>query len=322
MATGYSTVTISKALRDRNDLAKDTKELIRQKADEMGYVPNSAANALRFGHTRMLALTLVDISNPYWGRFAKCADQIANAYGYTTMIMNTEMDGKSEECAIRTAVERGVDGLIIDPSTCYQENVRILQKMGIPFVVAGYVGEADRMDAVFFNEGMGAFLAAKRFVEQGRRKLLMLNLPKGLMTEKVREAGFLTALREENIDMSNVRLGNVENGEGECIRVLRSLQKQLPNADGVLAYSDHRALEVADELISQGIRIPEDVAVIGFGDLESHLRIPYSLTTLHMSPIDTATEAMELLIKRIQGKLAPEPIHIQIPTHIVLRRSC
>jgi len=319
--TGYSVITISKALRDSSDLAESTIKLIRETAKEMGYVVNSAANALRSGQTMMLAMTLVDVANPFWSNFAKKADTIARTHGYTTMIMNTDMDGDREEFAIRTAVERGVDGLIIDPSVSYRDNVELLEKMGIPFVVVSYMPEDEKVDAVFFDEYHGAYIAARRFLSQGRRRLLMLNLPVGLPSADARAQGVLDALREEGLGPECVLIANVPNGEGECIRVLRESLAKKPDADGILTYSDHRAMEVADELMGMGVRIPEDIALIGCGNQETHLRIPFSLTTVDAPPMALAREATDLLIRRIQEDHDHKPAHIMIPVHLIERKS-
>lgn len=319
--TGYSVITISKALRGGNDLAESTIKLIRETAKEMGYVVNSAANALRSGQTKMLAMTLVDVANPFWSNFAKKADAIARTHGYTTMIMNTDMDGDSEEFAIRTAVERGVDGLIIDPSVSYRDNVELLEKMGIPFVIVSYMPEDEKVDAVFFDEYRGAYIAAKRFLSQGRRRLLMLNLPVGLPSVDARARGVLDALREEGLGPESVLIANVPNGEGECIRVLRESLAKKPDADGILAYSDHRAMEIADELMGMGVRIPEDIALIGCGNQEAHLRIPFSLTTVDAPPMTLAREATDLLIRRIQEDHDHKSVHVMIPVHLIERKS-
>jgi LacI family transcriptional regulator len=269
----------------------------------------------------MIALTLVDISNPFWSCFAKKADAIARAHGYTTMIMNTDMDGDSEAFAIRTAVERGVDGLIIDPSVCYRENVEVLQKMGIPFVVVSYMPEEDDMDAVFYDEYQGAYLLVKRLLDGGRRWLIMLNLPGGLPSAAVRANAALDALREQGLGPENILIASVPNGDGECIRVLRESLAAMPGADGILTYGDHRAMEVADELMEMGVRIPEDIALVGCGNQESHLRIPFSLTTIDSPPMTLAREAITLLIRRMKEDGPAKAEHIQIPVHLMARKS-
>ena len=319
--TGYSVITISKALRGSSDLADGTVERIRETAKEMGYVANSAASALRSGQTHMIALTLVDISNPFWSCFAKKADAVARAHGYATMIMNTDMDGGSEAFAIRTAIERGVDGLIIDPSVCYRENVEVLQKMGIPFVVVSYMPKEDNLDAVFFDEYQSANLLAKQLLSKGRRRLIMLNLPGDLPSARIRAQAVQDALQEEGLGPENVLIVSVPNGDGECIRVLRESLKARPDADGIMTYGDHRAMEVADELMEMGVRIPEDIALVGCGNQESHLRIPFSLTTVDSPPMTLAREATELLIRRMKEDFQPKAVHIQIPVHLVARKS-
>ena len=319
--TGYSVITISKALRDSSDLAEGTIQRIREVAKEMGYVANSAANALRSGQTKMIALTLVDISNPFWGCFAKTSDAIARAHGYTTIIMNTDMDGGSEALAIRTAVERGVDGLIIDPSICYRENIEVLDKMGIPFVIVSYMQKEDQLDAVYYDEYQSSYLLAKRMISTGRRRLIMLNLPEGLPSATVRAQAVMDALREDGLGPQNVLIASVPNGDGECIRILRESLVAKPDTDGILTYGDHRAMEVADELMEMGVRIPEDIALVGCNNQQSHLRIPFSLTTIDSPPMILAREATELLIKRMQVDFEPKAVHIQIPVHLVERKS-
>jgi LacI family transcriptional regulator len=95
----------------------------------------------------------------------------------------------------------------------------------------------------------------------------------------------------------------------------------MPDTDGILTYGDHRAMEVADELMEMGVRIPEDIALVGCGNQESHLRIPFSLTTVDSQPMALAREAAELLIKRMKEDFQPKSVHIKIPVHLVGRKS-
>lgn len=319
--TGYSTITISKALRDKSDLADSTKTLIRDTAREMGYVGNGAASALRSGRTYMLAMTLVDVSNPYWGLFAKKAEEIARGYGYTFMIMNTDMDGLSEERAIRTAVERGVDGLLIDPSEHYQENVRILQKSKTPFVITGGVPEDAPVDAVWYDEYQSSYLATQALLAQGRRRLMMINLPDGLYSTEQRARGALAAMREAGLGEDSIDIRNVPNGIGKCLLAFQEALALHPDVDGVMTYSDHRAWEIASAIQKAGKRIPEDIAIVGCGDLAPAISIPFPIPTVSSHPVEQARLATELLIRRILGQLDGAPVHKNLPVHLVPREN-
>lgn len=321
-ATGYSVITVSKTLRDADDIAEQTKRLIRQKAQEMHYVRNGAANALRSGCAKMLGLMLVDISNPFWSNFAKKAEEIARSNGYSTLIMNSDMDGDSEERAIRTAIAQGIDGMLIDPSATYYENTRLLEASGIPFVIVGSNCQDRQVSSVWFDDYLGGRLAAERFLKRGRRKLMMLGLPQNLSGASERVSGFLETLHMENADDACVSMRYVQSRELDCDEIIHEELSKHPDIDGIFACTDRNALSIAYILKERGVRIPEDISLVGFGDMQSYLRIPFPLTTLHASPFDLATNAVEMLMSRLDEDAdLTTPIYRKLPVSFVERDS-
>lgn len=320
-ATGYSVITVSKALRKAGDISESTKALIEQKAREMQYVHNGAANALRSGRAKMLALTLVDISNPFWSAFAKQAEESARAKGYSLLIMNTDMDGVSEERAIRAAIARGIDGMLIDPSMYYLENVRILQASGIPYLIVGCNCQPQGESCVWFDDYLGGKLAAERFLRLGRRHLLMLSLPEWLSSATERVDGFLDALAARDAREACVSIRYMPSREVNSDEIIAEELAAHPEIDGIFASSDRSALAVASILMDMGKRIPEDISLIGFGDLQSHLRIPFGLTTLHAAPFDLARCAVGLLMDALEDDASGEAIYRKLPVSLVERMS-
>ncbi len=135
--TGYSVNTVSRALRDKEDVAHKTRERIRRVAAEMGYISNKPAASLRLGYTKTIAVILGDISNPHFAVMMKEIEARAREYGYISVLLNTNEETARETDAIRAALNQNVDGIILCPARQDIQNLQFLKRLGIPFVLIG-----------------------------------------------------------------------------------------------------------------------------------------------------------------------------------------
>ena len=136
-ALGYSINTVSRALRDKEDIAPATRERIQRTAREMGYINNTLAASLRLGYTNTIAVILGDVSNAHFAIMMKEIEAYARANGYVSFLLNTDEDSELERKAIQTALNKNVDGIIWCPAQSDGENLALLRETGIPFVLIG-----------------------------------------------------------------------------------------------------------------------------------------------------------------------------------------
>lgn len=314
--TGFSVNTVSKALRDKPDISRQTKELVRQAAKEMGYVGNSMASALRSGHSNVLALIVSDISNPFFGILCKEIEQQAAKHNYTVAVFNTEENAQREDRAIWTALSQNVDGVLLTPSQHSAEGIRLLQEHGKPCVLIGRYFPELAADAVVFDDAQGGYLAGKHLLRQGCRNLLMVNAPCNTSAEH-RAEGFAKAMTE--VPGAKCRLLMAESPLGGVKDILKSAYQEAP-FDGIFAYSDLFAMEAASVLEEMGL--PNGaVKLVGFDDIQSRLALPLPLTSVSAGKAAFGEALVSLLLRRIFGDTSDFPVRKVLPTTLVVRKS-
>ena len=314
--TGFSVNTVSKALRDADDLSVQTKRMIRDAAKRLGYVANNMASALRSGYSNVLALIVADISNPFFGILCKEIEQQAARHNYTVIVFNTEEDPEKEDRAIRTALSQNVDGVLLAPSQNGAEAVRQLQAYGKPCVLIGrYFVDRDA-DAVLYDDENGGYLAGKHLLECGCRNLLMINAPHNSSAEN-RAKGFARAMTE--VPGAKSRMLTVESPLGGVPAALRLAYDQ-EQFDGIFAYSDLFAMKAIWVLDEMGVE-PGTVKIVGFDDIQSRLSLSMPLTTIGAGKAAFGQALVDLLMKRISGDMSDFPTQQVLPTKLVVRKS-
>lgn len=320
-ATGYAVNTVSKALRDAPDLSADTKQTICQVADEMGYIVNSSANSLRSGHSRVLALIVADITNPLFAITAKEVETAARESGYMLLVMNTDEDPENEINAVRSAIGRGVDGVMLFQTEKTDESIDLLQRAGVPCVLMYRVSDGQQADAVTIDEEQGGYLAGSALIAHGCRKMAMLTVPTYISSSRLRQEGFMRAMREAGIDASRCGAAHLDNVLGSWEKAVRAMFSGAEKPDGVFCFSDIAAFETACVLQDMGLKPGEDVAIIGFDNIQSRLAIPFGLTTISVHKSALAHAALRLLLRRVSGDWENYPERVTLPVHFVKRNS-
>src|SRR5437773_6061794 len=296
---GVSVMTVSKVLRDAPDVSAATKDRIRALARQMGYVPDSLAQGLRTRTTKLFGLVVSAMTNPIFARVVMAIEERAHELGYELILSHTLNMTEREDTAIRRLISRRVDGLFVSPvyrlgpeAPIYQE----LQRCGIPTVVLGHSAPFCSQFVNVETDDLPASQAATRhLLELGHKRIAFFAGPQVSPWAHERLDGYRRALREANIEMDDRLVFNagstIEEGEKAALQMLN----ENPKATAVQAVNDLVAIGVADVLLNQSVRIPEQISVAGFGNIlvSEYFRVP--LTTVRQPKLRFGYAAMDLM---------------------------
>lgn len=315
--TGYSVNTVSRALRDKDDIASTTREKIKQIACEMGHVNNTLAASLRLGYTNTLAVILGDVSNPHFAIMMKEIEEYARKQGYISFLLNTNEDEEVEFMAIQTALNKNVDGILLCPTQKSEKNIEYLQKTGVPFVLIGRRYEGMALSYVICNDELGGFQATRELLDKGHRKILMLNGPHCISSANERLAGYQRAFREAGIEVDERLIREVPALSGSCERVIEQLVQEHQEFTAIFAFSDMIAWDAWKSLQKRNIRIPEDCSLIGFDHIQSRLPLPFDLTSVSSHKGTMSIASVDVLLRLIRTEGEEKVEEVVIDTRIV-----
>jgi len=302
--TGFTVNTVSRALSNKSDISEETKKQIKEAANEMGYIGNSIAGALRSGSTKTISIILGDISNPMFAILVKEMEVSLREQGYNAMILNTEESYILEEQAILSSLSKNVDGIIICPTQKDDSNIKLLKLNKIPFVLIGRRFVEDTYDYVVVDDKKGGYLATKHLIDNGYKRILSLNGPQYISSAKERLEGYRRALVESNIEPELSLSKEVNITSGNCYEIIKKTIQDGVSFDAVFAFNDLLAWEAIFTLNELGLRVPDDIAVVGFDNIQSKLLFPVPLTSISASKTEMARKTVEILMKKITDKIS------------------
>ncbi|SFB22678.1 transcriptional regulator, LacI family [Cohnella sp. OV330] len=319
--TGFTVNTVSRALKNKGDISAATIKLIQQKAQELGYIGNLMASSLRSGVTKTIAVIVADVSNPHFSIAVKEIERAARMQDYTTFILNSYEDQDVEKKAIQSALSKNVDGIIICPSQGNANNLAFLERTGTPFVLLGRHLEDDTMDYVVSDDEKGGYLATKHLLELGHRDILFLNAHRSISSSRERLSGYARALEEAGIAANPALIREVSHLSGGVrIELTEVIRSRLPFT-ALFAFNDMMAWEAIFVLNKHQIKVPDEISVVGFDNIQSRFFIPFPLTSVSNSKGKTSRKAFEILLKRIHKQNPGKRYHEVVDTRLVVRDS-
>ena len=320
---GLSVVTVSKVLRGNTDISDETRRRVLKRMKELNYQPNMMARGLASGRTYTVGLVVPDLVHPFFAEFAKSLSGVLRPENRALILASSEEDPEIEQKEIRTLLRRGVDVLLI--ASC-QASLRNFYELGdqrtpyllfdrnFPHLAAHFVGSDD----VRVGE-----MATEHLIALGRKRIAHIG-GKNTSPSFDRLRGFRNAMAEarlpvpEGYVVSRERVE--ETGDAVGFQAMQDLLRQQPRPDAVFCYNDLTAVGAIEAVAEAGLRVPEDVALIGCGNFRyaRYLRVP-------LSSIDHGTAELG----RIAGELAldlsanPEqpPRSVILQPSLVVRQS-
>jgi LacI family transcriptional regulator len=318
---GVSQSTVSRALRRDPRVAEETQKRVAEVARRLGYVANRAAQSLKTARNRTIGVVLADLRNPYFLELVDGLHDELHMADYRTFLVTDRLDNGNGADLVEL-LGGSVDGVIFASARSSDAAPMGLADHGLPVVLINREVEAHPFDRVLSDYATGGALAARHLVELGHRRIGLITGPSHMAVFRDREASFRRVLDELGAPFDDALrregLYTHQVGNQWCADLLR--QPDPPTAifcaDDVVAFG---ALDAARQL---GVRVPEDLSIIGYDDIDMASWELFGLTTIRQPMPEMARDAARLLLQRINGQgLSPEPQHRVYPASLVRRAS-
>ena len=300
-ATGFSTVTVSRALNNYSNIRPKTKALIQKKAEELGYLKNQMAASLRNKKTRIIGMVITGSSNPFYAEIIDGIEDASREKGYHMILIDTLGNHKVEKQSIESLLRKRVEGLIIGPD---YENVDYLPKLQnnkFPFVILGRNFSNIDVYEVRTDEEKGGYLATKHLIQMGHSKIAMINSPKFTFRRNTRYDGYKKALQEAGIEFNHdlVEITD-EISDKAGYHAVKTLIKNKRDFTAVFCYNDFIAFGALKALKEEKKNVPEDYSIIGFDNVRLSSSIAPGLSTINLEKYQMGRTSFELLFDQIE----------------------
>jgi len=316
-AAGVSTATVSRCLNTPDRVIAATRERVMKAVDALGYTPDFGGRALASRRTNTVGAIIPTMDNAIFARGLQAFQETLSKCGKTLLVASSGYDPQREREQMEVMASRGVDGLLLIGSARPESSREFLRRRGIPFVAAWNLGGAEGCFVGFDNRAAAASLT-ERVIARGHRRLAMIS---GIshMNDRAadRIAGVLAAAAAAGIARSELPV--IESGYGfdDAAKAFAELMAQTPRPTAVLCGNDVLAVGAMQKARELGLRVPEDVSITGFDDIDLASVVTPKLTTVEVPHQRMGEAAAGMLIKLI-NKQPVEP-QIEFPTTVVER---
>ncbi len=323
---GVSMMTVSRALNDRPNVDERTKKKVLDASKRMSYIPNSVAKSLVQRKTHTIGVVVPEITHSFFPEAIRGIEEVAYKKGYQIMLTHSAEDAKREKAVIHTLASKRVDGLLISVAESVHNNEiykQIMKQQGLPIVFFDRCVYGIGASCVSINDEESARMITNHLIKLGYKKIAHLSGPKTVSIGLARLKGFIKAMEEHKLKIPEgyiVEAGFHEIGGYKAMnKLLDSITNGGPRA--IVAVNDPAAFGAMKAINEHGLRIPEDIAIVGFSDDIRAELLKTPLTTVRQPAYEVGKKAAEKLIAHIENK--KEKIEdLAVETEQVIRSSC
>lgn len=317
---GVSVVTVSKVLRNKGEISAATRKRVLRRAKALNYQTNWIARSLVTRRTFTIGLLLPDFTHPFFAEIAKAVAETVRPHGYHVIISYFDENPELERNEADSLLSRQVDGLILASSQPGAKAFSDMQKRKVPFVlidrpIAGVRASFVGVD----NQAIGK-LATAHLIERGCRRIAHLRGP-GIGIATGRMEGYRAALANHGLEFSQGYVQDAGYKEHTGHQGMLKLLRKKPVPDGVFCYNDPVAIGAMRAISEAGLRVPEDIAVVGAGNVHYSDFLAVPLTTVDQGTHEIGKRAANLLLERIASKRSLRPRKVLIVPKLVVRQS-
>ncbi|WP_460798850.1 LacI family DNA-binding transcriptional regulator [Microbacterium sp. GXF0217] len=317
---GVSIGTVSNFLNHPDRLSEAMARRVTDAIEAVGFVPSNAARQLRMGVSSVIGYLASDMGNPHFGETAASVQARASELGLSVFLADANEDARREDAYLDAFAQHHVRGLLVASHHPVEERLALLRRRGTPSVLLGQRALSADQPSVSVDEFSGGRQAIEHLADQGCRRVAFIGGPSQVVQVAARRAGADAAARDLGIELREIPVAerSVSAGRGAGAIIAALPEGQRP--DGVFAVNDLLALGILQELVERGIRVPEDLALIGYDDNEFAEASLIPLSSVSRRHRDVGELVVDALFEIIQGR-SPDELHHELQPRLVARRS-
>ena len=317
-----SVATVSRALRDSSEISKETKKAVLQLAKEMDYHPNLLARGLINKKSKIIGVVVPTINRQFWANSISGIENAAFEDDYKVMIFQSSESYKKEVEIVETLANSRVDGILIafSKETNDFDHIRHVMERGIPVVLFERVSDTLQVSKIVTDDFLGAKRVTQHLISRGKKKIAYLGGPLTLGVCRDRYLGFESALKESEIQVSPEHIIETDEFTFEnAKKAIHQLWSNPSKPDAVFCFADVLAIGALDACKELGIKVPQQLAITGFGNDDTGRFINPTLTTMAQPSFEMGQLAAKLILKEINAtaELPLPKLEIIQPTLIV-----
>lgn len=314
---GVTDMTVSRVVNGSGSVSEGVRQRVNEAIEELGYVPSRIARGLRSSRTHTIALMVTDVTNPFFTTVARGVEDAASDRDHLVLLCNTDESEDEEVRYLEMLAQQSVDGVLLVPARSGARSLEFAAKRGLPVVILDRRVPTQEYSVVRCDARTGAGEMARYLVGLGHRSFAVLAGPVGVTTSDDRVEGFLDALGEFR-EGARVTHGRLSPESGRA-RAMEAMEME-PKPTALFGLNNFVTIGALQGLNALGVRVPEDVALVGFDDLPAAMVGQPFLTVVSQPAYEMGHRAVELLLEQL-GHHEQAPQEIVLPTELIVRRS-
>lgn len=298
---GVSTSTVSHVINKSRFVSEEISLRVNNAAQQLNYRPSALARSLKINRTKTIGMLVTTSTNPFFGEVVKGVERSCYQQGYNLILCNTEGDNERMRESVNTLLQKRVDGLILMCSSLEGERIDVFEQYpDIPVVVMDWGPMLFTSDKIQDNSLRGGYLAAKYLIESGHQQIGCITGPLVKHQAQMRYEGYKRALNEAGLDFN---ANWIIEADFECEGGYEAFNKMFAKGSlpsSIFVCNDMMAMGVINAANEKGIRIPQDLSIIGYDDIHIAKFMSPSLTTIHQPKYRLGKAAVEALLNRLE----------------------
>ncbi|HAS3647085.1 TPA: substrate-binding domain-containing protein [Vibrio cholerae] len=318
---GVSTSTVSHVINKSRFVSDEIAERVNNAAQQLNYAPSALARSLKMNRTKTIGMLVTTSTNPFFGEVVKGVERSCYHQGYNLILCNTEGDNQRMKASINTLLQKRVDGLLLMCSTLEGERLDVFDRYpDIPIVVMDWGPILFASDKIQDNSLQGGYMAAKHLIECGHKEIGCITGPLIRHQAQMRYEGYKRALAEAGIAINP---DWIVESDFECEGGYQAFEKlyqrgKLPSA--LFVSNDMMAMGVIQAASQRGLRVPDDLSLIGYDDVHIAKFMTPALTTIHQPKYRLGKAAVDALLYRLENPDTTAQV-VQLEPTLVVRNS-
>lgn len=319
---GVSPATVARVVGNYGHVSGSTKLKVEKVVKELRYEPDAIARSMIKKMTNTIGLSISDVSNPFFTTLIRGVEDVANQNGYNLILCNSDEDPEKEIKYLQLLLSKRIDGLILAPTGGGGQRLKSLLSSGIPVVFVDRRIESVKADAVFIDNVAGAFIATEHLILSGYKRIAIISGKQTVMTGRDRLKGYLNAMQSYSleIDQSFIKTGDFKLEGGR--RAVQELMKLKKPPTAIFASNNLMTLGALLGLKEIGKKVPDDIAIVGFDDMDWAPLLDPPLTTIYQPAYTLGSTAAQILMQAIKEHGRRELQEVILKPKLIIRESC